>query len=162
MTILAQVFASGGNDVVIPTLEITSSAWSTPVFLCNGFEDHTCTTEDARTVTFTACGIEVALPKKDTTGTQVLTFAIDNVLGDAQEFIDAVLESGAMAYLTFRHYLASNKSAPAAPPMKFVIRDGTIEGTTLQINAAFFDMIGTAWPRRYYTSDFAPGLRYFS
>ena len=49
MTILERVFASGGTEVVIPTLEITCSAWSAPLLLCNGFENHACTTEDART-----------------------------------------------------------------------------------------------------------------
>ena len=32
MTILERVFASGGTEVVIPTLEITCSAWSAPLF----------------------------------------------------------------------------------------------------------------------------------
>ena len=36
-----------------------------------------------------------------------------------------------------------------------------MEGTILKVNAAFFDMINTAWPRKFYTADFAPGLKYF-
>lgn len=161
MTILERVFASGGTEVVIPTLEITCSAWSAPLLLCNGFENHTCTTEDARTLTFLAAGIAVALPKRNTAGTQVLTFAIDNVTGQAQQLVDQALESGARIYLTFRHYLSSDKSAPAETPLRFVVRDGSMEGSTLQVNAAFYDAINTAWPRRFYTASFAPGLRYF-
>lgn len=161
MTILETVFASGGNDVVIPTLELTCSAWAAPILLCNGFEDHVCTTEDARVLTFRASGIAVALPKRDTAGTQILKFAIDNVTGEAQGLIDQALESGAMVHLIFRHYLASDKSAPAANPLRFVVRDGALKGSSVQINAAFFDLINTAWPRRFYTLDFAPGLAYF-
>ena len=162
MTVLERVFASGGNEVIIPTLEITCSAWSTSILICGGFEDHTCITEDARTVTFIAAGIEVALPKRNTSGTQILTFAIDNVTGEAQKLIDQALEAGAMVYLTFRYYLSTDKTAPAETPLKFVVREGSMEGTVLKVNAAFFDMINTAWPRKYYTSDFAPGLKYFS
>lgn len=162
MTILERIFASAGTEVVIPTLEITCSAWAAPLLLCHGYEDHTCTTEDARVLTFRASGIEVALPKRDTSGTQVLTFAIDNVTGEAQQLIDQALESGARVYLTFRHYLSSDKTAPAEAPLKFVVRDGVMEGGAIQINAAFFDLINTAWPRRYYTADFAPGLKHFS
>ena len=161
MTILERVFASGGTEVVIPTLEITCSAWSAPLLLCNGFENHTCTTEDARTLTFVAAGIAVALPKRNTAGTQVLTFAIDNVNGQAQQLVDQALESGVRIYLTFRHYLSSDKSAPAETPLRFVVRDGAMEGSTLQVNAAFYDAINTAWPRHFYTAAFAPGLRYF-
>ena len=160
MTVLEQVFASGGSDVIIPTLELSCSAWSAPILICAGFENHTCTTEDARTLTFIAAGIDVALPKRNTQGTQILSFAIDNVTGQAQKLIDNALEAGAMVYLTFRYYLLSNKSAPAENPLKFVVREGTMEGTILKVNAAFFDMINTAWPRKYYTADFAPGLKY--
>lgn len=161
MTILERVFASSGTEVVIPTLEITCTAWAAPLLLCNGFEDQTCTTEDARTLTFTAAAIAVALPKRNTAGTQVLTFAIDNVNGQAQQLVDQALNASARIYLTFRQYLSSDKSAPAETPLKFVVRDGVIEGASLQVNAAFYDAINTAWPRAYYTASFSPGLRYF-
>jgi hypothetical protein len=161
MTVLENVFASGLNDVVIPTLELTCAAWVNPILICGGFENHTCVTEDARTLTFQAAGIEVALPKRDTSGSQMLTFAIDNVTGEAQQLIDEALEAGEMIYLTFRHYLESDKTEPAANPLKFVVREGSMRGSAIQINASFFDLINTAWPRRFYTADFAPGLRYF-
>lgn len=162
MTVLERVFASGGTEVVIPTLEITCSAWAAPILLCNGFEDHTCTTEDARVLTFTAAAIAVALPKKNTAGTQTLTFAIDNVTGEAQRLIDDALDARARVYLTFRHYLSSDKSAPAENPLKFVVQNGEMEGSQLRVTAAFFDLINTAWPRAFYTAAFAPGLKYFT
>lgn len=161
MTVLERVFASGGTEVVIPMLEITCPAWVAPLLLCNGFENQVCTTEDARTLTFTAAAISVALPKKNTAGTQVLTFAIDNVTGEAQRLVDQALEAGERIHLTFRQYLSSDKSAPAEPPLRFVVRDGAMEGSALQVNAAFYDAINTAWPRAFYTASFAPGLRYF-
>jgi hypothetical protein len=161
MTILERVFASGGTEVVIPTLELTCSAWAAPILLCNGFEDQTCTTEDARTLTFKAAAIAVALPKKNTAGTQTLTFAIDNVTGEAQRLIDDALEARARVYLTFRLYLSTDKTAPAENPLKFVVQSGEMEGPQLRVSAAFFDLINTAWPRAFYTASFAPGLKYF-
>lgn len=161
MTILERVFASAGTDVVIPTLEITCAAWSAPILLTNGYEDHTCVTEDARTLTFKAAAIGVSLPKRDTSGTQKLNFVIDNVTGEAQQLIDQALDAGEMIHLTFRHYLASNKTEPAENPLKFVIKGGEMEGSQIKVSASFFDMINTAWPRRFYTPDFAPGLRWF-
>jgi hypothetical protein len=162
MTILERVFASGGTEVVIPTLELSCAAWDAPILLCNGFENHICTTEDARTLTFVASAIAVALPKRNTQGTQNLTFAIDNVTGEAQHLIDTALDAQEMVHLTFRHYLSTDKSAPAEPPLKFVVKSGEMEGSALRVTAAFFDMINTAWPRNFYTADFAPGLKYFS
>lgn len=162
MTILERVFASGGNEVIIQTLEITSTAWAGPILLCNGYDNQTCITEDARTLTFLASGIQIALPKRDTAGTQVLSFAIDNVTGEAQTLVDTALVAGARILMTFRHYLSTDLTAPAEPPLKLIVRDGQMEGTVLTVNAAFFDLINTAWPRRFYTAAFAPGLRYWT
>lgn len=159
MTILNQVYASGG-DIIIPTLELTCPAWADPVLICAGFEDQTCVTEDARTLTFIAAGIDVALPKKTNTGAQNLNFAIDNITGEAQRKIDEALEAEARVMLTYREFLASDKSAPAQAPYRFVVRGGQMRGTSVQITAGFFDAINTAWPRDLYTLNFAPGVRY--
>ncbi|QXE85965.1 DUF1833 domain-containing protein [Geomonas nitrogeniifigens] len=159
MSILETVYASGG-DVIIETLELSCPAWDAPILLCNGFEDHTCTDENGRSLTFTASGITVSLPKKDNSGDQSLAFAIDNVTGEAQARIDAAIESGERVALTYRPFLASDKSTPADPPYRMTVLSGSTQGAMLQIQAGFFDMLNTAWPRDKYTTNFAPGLKY--
>lgn len=159
MTILEQVYASGG-DVIISTIELSCPAWGESVLICNGFEDQTVTTETSVTLTFTAAGIDVALPKKNSSGAQTLTFAIDNVTGEAQSLIDQALESEERITLIFRTYLASDLSSPADTPLRMTVIGGTMRGSGVQIQAGFFDLINTAWPRDVYTAKFAPGLRY--
>lgn len=159
MTVLDQVYASGG-DVIIPTLELTCDAWAEPILICAGFEDQTCVTEDARTLTFIAAGIDVALPKKTNTGSQNLNFVIDNVTGEAQHKIDEALEAEERVTLIYREFLASDKSAPAQAPYRFLVRSGQMRGNSVQISAGFFDAINTAWPRDLYTLNFAPGIKY--
>lgn len=160
MSLLETVYASGGDDVLIATIELACPIWSEPILICQGFEDQTVTTEDGRTLTFIAAGISVALPKRNNSGSQTLTFAIDNVTGRAQRLIDDALEAEARVMLTFRVYLESDKSAPAENPFVATVLNGKMRGATVQINAGFFDLINTAWPRDLYTSRFAPGLRY--
>ena len=159
MTILEQVYASGG-DCIISTLELSCPAWSEPVLICNGFENQTCITEDLRTLVFIAAGIDVALPKKGNTGGQTLTFAIGNVTGEAQQKIDQALDDEQRITATYRMFLASDKSTPAEPPYKMTVLGGTMQGAGVQIQCGFFDLINTKWPRELYTTDFAPGLRY--
>jgi hypothetical protein len=159
LTILNTIYASGG-DVIIPTLELTCAAWDAPLLLCRGYEDHTCTTEDDRTLTFLASAIDVALPAKDNRGAQNLNFAIDNVTGEAQRLIDQALEAEERVILTYREFLASDKSTPAAPPFIFTVLSGRMVGSSVQITAGFFNAIGTAWPRDLYTTEFAPGIKY--
>lgn len=159
MSVLEQVYASGG-DVIIHTLEITCAAWAEPILLCNGFEDQHCITEDGRPLTFMASGIAVALPKKTNSGAQNLTFAIDNVTGEAQRKIDAALEAEKKVFITLRTYLDSDRTAPAENPYRAVVLGGKIKGASVQITAGFFDVINTAFPRDLYTVNFAPGIRY--
>lgn len=160
MTILNQFYASGGPDVRLFTLELTCPAWGEPILLCNGFTDQTCVTEDARTITFIASGIDIALPAKTNQGSQNLTFAIDNVTGEAQQKIDQALEAEQEVMMTFRTYLASDLSAPAEAPYRFVVRAGRMQGSTITIQAGFFDAINTRFPRDLYTANFAPGIKY--
>lgn len=159
MSILETVYASGG-DVIINTVELTCPAWTGPVLICDGFEDQTCIDEDGVPKTYIAAGIDVALPKKNTQGAQTLTFAIDNVTGEAQQKIDQANEAEARISMTLRTYLASDKAAPAENPYHMTVLSGTMQGTSVQIQAGFFDLINTAWPRDLYTAEFAPGLKY--
>lgn len=159
MTILEQVYASGG-DIIIATLELACDAWDAPILICNGFEDQACIDEDGRALTFIAAGIDVSLPEKSNRGAQNLNFAIDNVTGEAQQKIDAAIEGEARVTLIYRTYLASDLSAPAEKPYRMTVLGGDITGTSVQITAGFFDMINVKWPRDLYDMQFAPGLRY--
>lgn len=159
MTILEQVYASGG-DVLLNTLELSCAAWAESILLCDGFEDQACITEDGRAVTFIASGIAVALPSRGTSGGQTLAFAIDNVTGEAQQKIDTALEAEERIILTYRCYLASDKSAPAEAPYRMTVLSGQIKGPSVQVEAGYYDLINAAWPRDLYTTDFAPGLKY--
>jgi hypothetical protein len=159
MTVLEQVYASGG-DVIIPTLELSCDAWPEPILITHGFEDQTVTDEAGRTLTFIAAGVDISLPKKTNNGTQNLNFAIDNITGEAQRKVDDALAAQARVMLTYREFLASDKTTPAQTPYRFVVRSGQMVGTSVQITAGFFDAINTAWPRDLYTSEFSPGIKY--
>jgi hypothetical protein len=162
MTILRTLYASApAAEVLIPTIEIRHASIP-PVYLCTGFSDVTATLENDSTVTFTACGIDIALPEKDASGNQSLVFAIDNITGEAQRFVDAALAAGGEMLLIYREYLASDLSAPASVPKTLNIIGGVFEGGTFQAEASYYDMLNTAWPRDRYTSDFAPGIKYMA
>lgn len=159
MTVLEKVYASGG-DTILYTLELTCEAWAEPILLAEGFDDQHCITEDGRQLTFKASGIGLSLPKKTNSGAQNLTFAIDNVTGEAQRKIDAALAAEAKVSLIFRVYLASDLTAPSDQVYRATVLNGKIKGSTVQVTAGFFDLINTAFPRDLYTATFAPGIRY--
>lgn len=160
MTILEEVNASGGDDVIIRTLEITSEAWLSPILLSTGFRDQVCTTEDGRVLTFVGVNMSITLPSKDNKGNQSLAFSIDNTTGEVSKYVDASIRANARATVVYRTFLSSNKSAPQERPYRLTVLGGELRGIIAQLQCGYFNPIGTAWPRRYLTPDYAPGLRY--
>lgn len=160
MSVLEEVYASAGNDIIIRTLELSCDAWPESVYICNGFKDYTAVTEDGRTLTFIGANIEINLAKKNNKGNQTLAFSIDNTSGQVQRYVDLAVDSDELITATYRTYLLSNLAAPAEPPYIFTVTGGTLQGNSAQLQCGFFNLIGMAWPRDIYTVTFAPGLRY--
>lgn len=160
--ILAEVNAGANErlDEIIRTLELVSDAWTESVFICTGFEDITAVTEDARTVTFIGANIDIALAAKNNKGNQTLAFAVDNTTGEASRLIDQAIEANARVTAIYRTYLSGNLTAPAERPYVLTLLSGSIQGQEAQLQTGYYNMIGVAWPRKLYTVNFAPALRY--
>lgn len=161
-TLIERVYASAGSEVIIDTIELACDAWDEPIYLVRGFEvgGMTLGLDGVVFKTFTSAPISIALPKKSNQGRQSLTFAIDNVTGQAQKLIDAAIESGARILLTFRRYLNTDLTQPSENPFYATVIGGSVSGTTVQVEAGFVDALNYAWPRKLYTTEFAPGLKY--
>jgi hypothetical protein len=162
MSILDVVRASGGTEVIIPTLELSSDAWADSLYVCAGFEDLAATLEDGTPVTFQACGMSVTLPKKSNDAAQVIRCAIDNVTGEAQQRVDAAKDAQSKITAVYRTYLSIDLTAPAERPIRMSVLNANISGATLNFDGGYFDLINTAWPRERYTSEFSPGVKYIT
>lgn len=161
-TILAEVNA-GANaalDVILRTLELTCPAWDAPVFICTGFEDVTAVTEDSRTVTFIGANIDIALAAKNNKGNQTLAFSVDNTTGEVSQRVDQAIGGDARVTCIYRTYLSGNLTAPAEKPYVLSLLSGSIQGIEAQLQTGYFNMIGVAWPRKLYTVNEYPALRY--
>lgn len=160
MSILETVYASAPSDqVILPTLEILVPG-EEPIRVVAAYEDLTATLETSETVTFKAGPFEYKEPSKNTNGQQTLTFAIANATGEAQKAIDAALASDSQVPVNYRVFLSGDLSAPAKQPYKMIMRGGTFEGMMVMVEAGYFDLLNTAWPRRRYLASEFPGLRY--
>ena len=161
--VLRAVYASAPIDQVpVHTLELTHPAFDDgAIRLCQGFDDVTATLEDASTVEFKSSGFGVSLPSRAVKGRQDLQFQLDNVTGEALRNIRAAQEAGGPVTVTYRAYLASDLSAPAQPPTVMTAVDVSATPLSVSVTASFHDLVNKAWPRRFYTPDFAPGLKYY-
>lgn len=159
-TILSELYASGGDDVILHTIELSCEAWTNPVCLVRDFVNHTMITEDLRELEFVGCGMDVALPKRDATGAQNLTFAIDGIRTEAAKLLRAAIADQKAIKLTYRCYVFSDLTAPAEAPTHMVVRSYKAQSNHVEVTAGVFDLIDMRWPRRVYNSLFSPGLKY--
>ena len=160
MSVLAQVYAQGG-DVILHTIELSSEAWGDdPIVLVRDYQDHEIMTEDNRLLLAKASGMDVALPKRDASGAQDIRFALDGVRPEATRLLRQAQEAQETVKLTYRCYPYSDLSEPAEQPYFFIVRSFTAKADTVQITAGLFDIIDMRWPRKLYNSITAPGLKY--
>lgn len=158
MTILNRLYASGGGEVIIDTLQITVGGHD--YWLTRGWDDVTVTLENGAQATFIGSAIDVALPSRNADGTQDLKFAISNIDGVVSTAIRNALDDLSDASLTFRRYLSTDLLAPAVPPFSLAIKEGYWTAMEVQITAGYMNILDTAWPRYRYTLPDFPGLRY--
>lgn len=160
MTVLNRLYASSGTEVIIETLQIVVG--SETYWLTKGWEDITATLEDGTTQTFTACGIDIALPARNADGTQDLQFAISNIEGTVSTAIRSALKELRTATLTYRNYVSTDLTMPASSSFTLAIKSGYWTSTEVQITAGYMNILNTAWPRYRYTLPLFPGLRYIA
>ncbi|HBK2930477.1 TPA: DUF1833 family protein [Escherichia coli] len=156
--VLNRLYASGGDEIILDTLQITVGGQS--YWLTRGWEDITATLETGSRATFTGSAIDLALPARNADGTQDLKFAISNIDGVVSTAIRDALDNLSNASLTFRRYVSSDLSAPASPPFTLTIKEGSWTATEVQITAGYMNVLDTSWPRYRYTLPLFPGLRY--
>ncbi|ORL62912.1 DUF1833 family protein [Pseudomonas putida] len=158
MSLIEECYASG-KGVIIDTIEAKVEGESVSQLYCSGFEDVTCTTEDGRTLTFTALAMDIGLPKNDNSAFQNLVIGLDNTTGEVQEFIENAKAQGKRIILTFRRYLESDLSFPSER-YHMTVLSREYEDTLAKITCGFMDMLNTNAMRRLLTPNEAPGLKY--
>lgn len=160
MTVLNRLYASSGSEVIIETLQINIG--STVHYFCAGYDDITATTENGAVITFSAAAIDIAIPARNSDGTQDLQFAISNINGEVSTAIRDALASLTNASLTYRQYVSTDLNAPASVPYTLAIKSGSWTALQAQITAGYMNVLDTAWPRYRYTLNDFPALRYMS
>jgi len=160
MTILNRLYASGGTEIEIPTLQITDGVVTH--YLTDGWDDVVATLETGETVTFIACGMALALPARNGDGTQDLKFALCNITGEISEYIQTVLREKRQCRLAYRSFLDTDVTAPTEQPVWLDVKDGQWTATQVDVVAGYFDLLKTAWPREIWTLQKFPGNRYIA
>lgn len=153
MSILSRLYASGGPEIIYEALKIEDGV-NTFRFV-KGFEDLILAGE-----LYTGLGIDIALPKRDNSGAQDLTFAIDNTNGEPNRVIREAVAAKRDVTVTLSLFTSDDLTQPAETPISMRVKYGTVTNQQAQITAGYFDLLNTAWPRRLYDMVNFPGLKY--
>lgn len=159
--ILQTVYASVTDDIQHHTLELAHASFPGGVIRwVQGFDDVQLGLENGSMVNFEAMPFGVSLPDKSMRGNQDLQFQLDNVTGEALNYIRAVLKSGVKLPVKYRVYLDSNKAYPAETAIEMTANSFNANLHSVTIVADFHDFVNKQWPRLRYTPALAPGLKY--
>lgn len=158
--ILRAVFGSGG-DTIVPAIKIASEGQET-IPLTVGYYDIVAKDENGDDITYQKSGIKIGIPNVSSSGSDAVSFGIDNVTGEAQDFIWKAIEGRNPVELTLYTYLESDLSAPAEDPLTLQVTGGSIEASTVTFNAAYLDLMNIGYPRRVYETTTFPAMQYIS
>lgn len=160
MTILSELYATGGDKAILHTIELKCDSWSEPVVFVRDYVNHTIVTEDDRTLEALACAMDISLPKRNDNPSQALTFALNGIRIEATKKVRKAVADGNQVHIIYRAYIEGELDAPANTPLKMVARDYKASGGTVEISAGLYDVTSLSWPRRTYNPIFSPGIKY--
>lgn len=113
-------------------------------------------------VLYEACAMSVTLPNKSTSLNQTLRISFGAVDDRAQAVVDAVRESGQPLVMLCKEWFATNPNYPTKKPVRMQVLGGGFDDTQgiLQVEASYFDVLNSKWPREIYTVHNAPGMKW--
>lgn len=168
MTILNRFYVAGGREVELFNLQIDISGdvalgvEPQSYYFVQGFEDVEARLETGEIVTFQQFAMQVALPPRNTDGTQDLKFALCNISGVVSAALQRALSARLKMFVTMRTYLYPDLAAPSQRPFRFEVKNGQWTPTQVDITAGHRNLLDTGWPRKLYTLEQFPGLRYIA
>ncbi|MDF3127392.1 DUF1833 family protein [Rheinheimera sp. 1928-s] len=160
MTVLDTLYVSGGPEVIFTTLEFNDGVKN--FFLVEGYDELTAALEDGSIKTFEAYPMQVAQPARNADGTQDLQIALCNITGLVSTHLREMIAGNRTGLVTIRVYTEHDLSAPAERPFTLTVKGGNWTPMQADIVAGYMNILDTAWPRKLYTPNEYPGLRYIS
>lgn len=147
------------GDAWIDCLELSHPAWSQPYVLVATDAVTAVTFEDGRRFDAQPIAFKVDLPDAGTTGRQDMGIVMDNVGAELWRALElAQAQPKFPIAVTWRCYLRSNTTTPAAQPLRLAVVNVTATADAVQMLAQRSDSINATWPRIRYRPDRWPGL----
>lgn len=153
MTILDRLLTSGGEEVILYGIDIAING--TTFRVIDAYEDITLGGN-----LYTACGLQLTLPKRNTDGAQDLKFTISNITGEASVQLRKAIADGTQGTVTVNTFTSDDLTTPADDAYTMTIKKASWTALQADITCSYMNMLNTIFARRRYTLSFAPGIRF--
>jgi len=153
------------NVIILATLELRHSSWTTPVrVVCDkidllGLIEDGAPADENKTVTFSACAFEALTPESSDKLPEI-QIRIDNVSREISGHVDSAMGQRAPIEITYREYLNTDAETygPHYVLNGLTLRRVTCTDMSVTGTATFGDYINRAFPRPLFTAQRFPGL----
>ena len=151
---------ASGSKMPVMAVEIFSDKLTTPICLVQAQQDMSLKDANGTTRTFTACGISISLPERNTSGFSDVSLAIGDTRGIAMGYCSQVVNNDGTANLYVLEYLPGETT----PVYKLRLSMTSAEITPKQatFTAGWHDCLNRRFPYMKYSARHFKGLRYVS
>lgn len=153
MTLLNRLMVSGGSEVLLTSLDININGNTYRII--DAYEDVTLGGN-----VYTACALELHLPKRNTDGSQSLKLAISNIQGVGSTQLRTAIEAGTKGTVTVTTYTSDDLDNPVGDSYTMDITKASWTALQVTLTCAYMNILDKAFLRKRYTLSFAPGLRW--
>jgi hypothetical protein len=147
------------GDAWVDVIELSHAAWPQPYVLISYNYTARVRFEDGRIYDALPLAFRVDLPDAGTQGRQDMGITLDNVGAEIWYALElAQTKPEFPITVTWRVYLKSDFTAPAAQPFRLSVVNVTATEQAVQMTAQRSDIINRRWPRTVYKPERWPGL----
>lgn len=150
------------DTVVIDTLELSHSKFTTIYRICRDKKDNDFRLEDGTIQTFKSVNLTLSTPKFNNEVNNVLNFSIDIINFEIVQSLDNILKdfNDEKIKIVYRTYEKNNKNYPVIGPLIFETSAFQIKKNSLTISAKTHEFVNLKWPNLRFTKELFPGIVY--
>jgi hypothetical protein len=162
-TELKELYASGGNDVILHTLSFNHNTWASPYYIVKDWQDLTANLHaGGPSITFNKYAFDIQGPNVDTKGAKYLSITLDNVSRELMGLLELAItdENFVAIEVVYRIYIASDTSQPQNTPALYLnLRKVRVNNTRITGIAEISSALNMKFPNVLYDSRFKSLLK---
>jgi hypothetical protein len=154
---LKENYVSSGNDILLHTLQLNHTTFSSPYYIVQNNEDFVANLENSGPLrTFQKYSFTIDGPSKNSQGNQYININIDAVNTTLVNMLEntSLDDNNNPIELIYRVYLASDTTTPQADPTKLYLKNVSVDNYSISGQAVFLNLNNAKFPNVKYDNTF--------